>query len=57
MVACLSAYRAAIERFLLAPFGSVVLFDAQELQLLALNVLRQRSREQVVTEPAEGETP
>lgn len=57
MVACLSAYRAAIERFLLAPFGSVMLFDAQELQLLAQNVLRQRSREQAVTEPAEGETP
>lgn len=35
MIACLTAYRAAIERFLLAPFGSVVLFEAQEMQALA----------------------
>lgn len=38
MIACLTAYRAVIERFLLAPFGSVVLFEAQEMQALAQNM-------------------
>lgn len=57
MVACLTAYRAAIERFLLAPFGSVVIFEAQELQLLAQNALRERDRKQAAAEPAEEETP
>ena len=41
----LSVYRAAIERFLLAPFGSIVLFEGRELQLLARDILRGRIRE------------
>ena len=41
----LSVYRAAIERFLLAPFGSIVLFEGKELQLLARDILRGRIRE------------
>ena len=45
MVAKLRVYRTAIERVLVAPFGSVVLCDAKELQLLAQDVLRRRVRE------------
>ena len=45
MVAKLNAYRTAIERVLVAPFGSIVLCDAKELQLLAQDVLRRRLRE------------
>lgn len=41
----LNVYRSAIERVLIAPFGSVVLFEAKELQLLAGNVLRDRVRQ------------
>ena len=44
MLAALRAYRVAIERILLAPFGSIVLFEAKELQLLGQNVLRGRIR-------------
>lgn len=40
----LNVYRTAIERILVAPFGSVVLFEARELQALAQNVLRDRVR-------------
>lgn len=40
----LHLYRAAIERVLLAPFGSVVLFEAKELQILGQQVLRERIR-------------
>lgn len=57
MVTCLTAYRAAIERFLLAPFGSVVIFEALELQILAQNALCERDRKQAAAEPAEVETP
>ena len=45
MVAKLRVYRTAIERVLVAPFGSIVLCDAKELQLLAQDVLRRRLRE------------
>lgn len=45
MVARLRAYRGAIERVLMAPFGSVVLFEAKELQLLGQSVLRNRIRQ------------
>ena len=45
MVAKLRVYRTAIERVLVAPFGSVVLCDAKELALLAQDVLRRRVRE------------
>lgn len=45
MVSSLCAYRTAIERVLLAPFGSIVLFDAKELQLLGQSVLRSRIRQ------------
>ena len=45
MVVKLNAYRTAIERVLVAPFGSIVLCDARELQLLARDVLRRRLRE------------
>ena len=34
----LNLYRAAIERVLIAPFGSIVLFEVKELQLLAAGV-------------------
>ena len=40
----LNVYRTAMERILVAPFGSVVLFEAKELQLLAQTVLRDRVR-------------
>lgn len=40
----LNLYRAAIERVLIAPFGSIVLFEAKELQLLAQQILRDRVR-------------
>jgi AcrR family transcriptional regulator len=40
----LNIYRTAMERILVAPFGSVVLFEAKELQVLAQNVLRDRIR-------------
>jgi len=40
----LNLYRTAIERVLVAPFGSVVIFEAKELQLLAQQVLRDRVR-------------
>ena len=40
----LNLYRTAIERVLIAPFGSVVLFEAKELQLLAQQILRDRLR-------------
>lgn len=45
LVSKLNVYRCAIERVLLAPFGSIVLFDAKELQLLAQDILRRRVRE------------
>ena len=44
LVRVLNAYRTAIERVLVAPFGSVVLFEAKELQLLAQTILRERTR-------------
>ena len=44
MLSSLRAYRMAIERILLAPFGSIVLFEAKELQLLGQSVLRERIR-------------
>ena len=44
LVGKLNVYRTAIERVLVAPFGSVVLFEAMELQLLAQTVLRDRTR-------------
>ena len=40
----LNLYRTAIERVLVAPFGSVVLFEAKELQLLAQQILKDRVR-------------
>lgn len=40
----MNAYRTAIERVLVAPFGSVALFEAKELQLLAQMILRERLR-------------
>ena len=45
MLSRLKVYRMSIERVLLAPFGSIVLFDAKELQLLGQNVLRSRIRQ------------
>ena len=44
LVRKLNVYRTAIERVLVAPFGSVVLFEAKELQLLAQQILRDRVR-------------
>ncbi|MBQ7885451.1 MAG: TetR/AcrR family transcriptional regulator [Clostridia bacterium] len=44
LVSKLNVYRTAIERVLVAPFGSVVLFEAKELQLLAQTILRDRTR-------------
>ena len=40
----LNVYRAAIERILIAPFGSIVLMEAKELQMLAQSILRDRIR-------------
>ncbi|MDO5298980.1 MAG: TetR/AcrR family transcriptional regulator [Clostridia bacterium] len=45
MVKKLNAYRTAIERVLVAPFGSIVLFEAKELQLLGQSILRGRVRQ------------
>ncbi|MDO5378317.1 MAG: TetR/AcrR family transcriptional regulator [Clostridia bacterium] len=45
LVRKLNVYRSAIERVLIAPFGSIVLFEAKELQLLAGTVLRDRVRQ------------
>ena len=44
LVRKLNVYRTAIERVLVAPFGSVVLFEAKEMQLLAQTILRDRTR-------------
>ena len=44
LIAKLNLYRGAIERVLIAPFGSIVLFEAKELQLLARQILRDRVR-------------
>ena len=44
MLRKLAVYRAAIERTLIAPFGSIVLFEAKELQLLGQAILRERVR-------------
>lgn len=44
MIRKLRAYRTAIERTLLAPFGSVVLFEAKELCLLGQRILAGRVR-------------
>lgn len=44
LVRKLNVYRMAIERVLIAPFGSVVLFEAKEMQLLAQMILRDRTR-------------
>jgi len=44
LVSMLSVYRMAIERVLVAPFGSVVLFEAKELQMLAQAILKDRTR-------------
>ena len=45
MVAKLNVYRTAIERVLIAPFASIVLFDAKELQLLSQDIVKRRLRE------------
>ncbi len=44
LIRCLNAYRTAVERVLSAPFGSVVLFEARELQQIAQAILRERVR-------------
>ena len=45
MLAKLRVYRTVIERVLVAPFGSIVLFDAKELQLLAQDIMKRRLRQ------------
>ena len=45
MVSKLNVYRTAIERVLVAPFGSIVFFDAKELQLLSQDIIKRRLRE------------
>ena len=40
----LNLYRMSIERMLIAPFGSVVMLEAKELQMLVQSVLRDRIR-------------
>lgn len=45
MVSVLDVYRSAIERVLIAPFGSIVLFDVRELQILAGSMLKDKLRE------------
>ncbi len=42
MVRRMIVYRQAIERTLIAPFGSIVLFEVKELQLMVSGVLRNR---------------
>ena len=45
MVRKLSVYRTAVERMLIAPFGSMNFVDAKELRLLGQGVLRERVRQ------------
>ena len=45
MVIKLQVYRTAVERILVAPFGSIVLCDAKELRLLLQDVIKRRLRE------------
>lgn len=45
MVAKLATYRTAIERILIAPFGSIDVVEAKELRLLGQSVLRERIRQ------------
>ena len=40
----LNVYRTSIERMLIAPFGSIVLLEAKDLQMLVQSVLRDRIR-------------
>lgn len=40
----LNVYRAAVERILIAPFGSISLMEPKELQLLTQSVLKERVR-------------
>ena len=40
----LNLYRTAIERVLLAPFGSIELLDAREMQALVQRVIKERVR-------------
>ena len=40
----LNVYRAAIERILIAPFGSISLMEPKELQMLTQSVLKERVR-------------
>lgn len=42
MIRRMIVYRQAIERTLIAPFGSIVLFEAKELQLLVSGVIKSR---------------
>ena len=44
LISKLNLYRTAIERVLLAPFGSILLFEAKELQLLSQQIIRDRVR-------------
>lgn len=56
MVKKLWVYRSAIEHVLIAPLGSIVLFDADELVEMGKNILRDRARHRAGTDaPAENE--
>lgn len=52
ILAKLRVYRTAIERVLVAPFGSIVLFDIEELQLLARDLVGRRQRQRADALPA-----
>ena len=45
MLRKLAAYRCAIERILVAPFGSIVLCEGEELQQLGRSILRSRRQD------------
>ena len=55
MVKKLWVYRGAIERVLVAPLGSIILFDADQLVALGTSILRDRARQRNVS--AGSETP
>ncbi len=56
MIRKLWVYRGAIERVLIAPLGSIVLFDADELCALGTEILRGRARQQAAGDAVKTDT-
>lgn len=56
VLARLSVYREAIERILIAPYGSVVLMEPREVQLLCGQILREKIRQRAEGILGEGKS-